>query len=114
MLRQASYLLALPLPLIRVWKWQNEHFTGSQYDTSSKMNSYKAENNLVIIWLTYLKDRKKYDLLYRNIKKNVLGSQVESKTSSHIFSKELEVDLASIICNSASLKVDKTQLQIHY
>lgn len=44
------------------------------------MNSYKVENDLVIIGLTYSKDRKKYDFFYRNIKKNVFGSQVESKT----------------------------------
>lgn len=52
MLRQASPLLALPPPLIRVQKWQNEHFTGSQADASSKTNSYKAENNPVVTWLT--------------------------------------------------------------
>ena len=52
MLRQASHLLALPPPLIRVHKQQNEYFTGSQSDASSKTNNYKAENNPVVIWLT--------------------------------------------------------------
>lgn len=51
-LRQARHLLVLPPPLIRVQKWQKEHFTGSQADAPSQANSKKTEINLVVIWFT--------------------------------------------------------------